>query len=578
MNIDNPVLAAAPVEEPINILIVDDEVKNLIVLESILTDPSYRLVRAESADQALLALMRGEFALIILDINMPGMTGFELAQMIRERKRTSRVPIIFLTAYYSEDQHVLAGYDTGAVDYLHKPVSPAILRSKVAVFGELYRTQREVASANRNLLAEVAERRRTEAQLHELNETLERRVAERTESLLDADRRKNEFLATLAHELRNPLAPVRTAVAVLRAKGPALPELQWARDVIDRQTQAMVRLIDDLMDVSRINQGRLELRREHTDLEQILMGAIETSRPLIDEMGHTLTVTLPPHPVVVHADLIRLPQVFLNLLNNAAKYMDRGGSIHIRAEVQDNNVLVSVRDTGIGIPKEKLPTLFELFSQVEGALSRSHGGLGIGLNLAKRLVELHDGRIEVRSGGAGRGSEFIVHLPIVGEQNSSGHLIGEEATAKPTTDLRILVVDDNRDAAETSALLLEMMGNRVLKVYDGEEAVAAAGEFRPEVVLCDIGLPKLNGYEVCRQIRAQAWAKDVILIAVTGWGQDGDRQQAIDAGFNHHLVKPVDPDALLTLLARLPRRKRQALNLTHPQTPPTDTGLDGEPS
>ncbi|HUR19174.1 MAG TPA: response regulator [Vicinamibacterales bacterium] len=561
MNRDEGVLAAIPAATvrggPINILIVDDELKNLTVLESILDDPGYRLVRAESADQALLALVADEFALIILDIRMPGMTGFELAQMIRDRKRTARVPIIFLTAYYSEDQHVLAGYDTGAVDYLHKPVNPAILRSKVAVFSELYRTQREVAAANLNLLSEVAERRRTEEQLQDLNETLEQRVTERTESLLDADRRKNEFLATLAHELRNPLAPVRNAIAIMQAKGPAIPELQWARDVIDRQTQAMVRLIDDLMDVSRINLGRFELKREHADLEKILMGAVETSRPLIDEREHALTVTLPSQAVVVDADLIRLPQVFMNLLNNAAKYTDAGGRIDLRAEVRGNDVVVSVRDTGIGIPAEKLPTLFELFSQVEGALSRSHGGLGIGLNLAKRLVEMHQGRIEARSDGAGRGSEFVVQLPIVVAPHASGDATGDGAVAKPTTRLRILVVDDNRDAAESSAMLLEMMGNQVSKAYDGEEAVASARQFQPEVVLCDIGLPKLNGYEVCRLIRAEAWAKDALLIAVTGWGQDSDRQLASDAGFDHHMVKPVDPDALLKLLAGLHAAKSE---------------------
>lgn len=560
MNTNNGVLATIPAsmrrDGPINILIVDDELKNLTVLESILDDPGYRLVRAESADQALLALVADEFALIILDIRMPGMTGFELAQMVRDRKRTARVPIIFLTAYYSEDQHVLAGYDTGAVDYLHKPVNPAILRSKVAVFSELYRTQREVAYANRTLLSEVAERRRTEEQLQELNETLEQRVAERTDSLLHADRRKNEFLATLAHELRNPLAPVRNAVAIMNAEGSATPEMQWARDVIDRQTQAMVRLIEDLMDVSRINLGRFELKREHADLENILKGAVETSRPVIDQMGHALTVTFPSHPVVVNADFVRLTQVFMNLLNNAAKYTDRAGRIDLRAEVQGNNVLVSVRDTGIGIPAEKLSTLFELFSQVDGALSRAHGGLGIGLNLAKRLVEMHHGQIEVHSGGAGLGTEFVVRLPIVVEANASVHAIGESETSNPTIDLRILVVDDNRDAAETSAMLLEMMGNCVRQAYDGEAAVAAALEFQPEVVLCDIGLPKLNGYEVCRKIRAQEWAKDVILIAVTGWGQEGDRQQAVDAGFAHHFVKPVDPTALLTLLAGLHTVKR----------------------
>ena len=370
-------------------------------------------------------------------------------------------------------------------------------------------------------------------------------------ALKEADRRKDEFLATLAHELRNPLAPVRNAVEVLRMKGPDIPELHWARDIIDRQTQAMTRLIDDLMDISRINQGKIELKREQIQLAKIVQGAVETSRPLIEEMGHTLTVTLPPVRVIVDADLTRLAQVFLNLLNNAAKYTERGGRIDLRADLQGSDVVVSVADTGIGIPADKLPTLFEMFSQVEVALSRSQGGLGIGLCLVKRLVEMHSGSVEAKSGGPGQGSEFVVRLPIVVEQTYPRQASDDGDKAQPTSDLRILVVDDNRDAAESLAMLLKMMGNNIHTAYDGEEAVAAAGKFRPHVVLCDIGLPKLNGYEACRQMKAQAWEKKMILIAVTGWGQDDDRRKSQEAGFDHHMVKPVDPQALMKLLAGL---------------------------
>ena len=370
-------------------------------------------------------------------------------------------------------------------------------------------------------------------------------------ALKEADRRKDEFLATLAHELRNPLAPVRNAVEVLRMKGPDIPELHWARDIIDRQTQAMTRLIDDLMDISRINQGKIELKREQIQLAKIVQGAVETSRPLIEEMGHTLTVTLPPVRVIVDADLTRLAQVFLNLLNNAAKYTERGGRIDLRADLQGSDVVVSVADTGIGIPADKLPTLFEMFSQVEVALSRSQGGLGIGLCLVKRLVEMHSGSVEAKSGGPGQGSEFVVRLPIVVEQTYPRQASDDGDKAQPTSDLRILVVDDNRDAAESLAMLLKMMGNNIHTAYDGEEAVAAAGKFRPHVVRCDIGLPKLNGYEACRQMKAQAWEKKMILIAVTGWGQDDDRRKSQEAGFDHHMVKPVDPQALMKLLAGL---------------------------
>lgn len=536
---------------PINILIVDDEPKNLTVLETILNDPGYRLVRAESADQALLALVVEEFALLILDIRMPGMTGFELAKMVKERKKTSRVPIIFLTAYFNEDQHVLAGYDTGAVDYLHKPVNPDILRSKVAVFAELHRKSRELEGANGALLAEVTERRRAEERLRELNETLEQRVAERTEALRENDRRKDEFLATLAHELRNPLAPVRNAVQVLHMKGPVSPELLWARDVINRQVQQMTRLIDDLMDVSRIRQGRIELRREEVDLANVILGAVETSRPHIDEYGQELTLTMPPDPVFVNADLVRLTQVFMNLLTNAAKYSQRGSRIELRALRQGSDVTVTVKDAGIGIPANKLEAIFEMFSQVEAALSRSQGGLGIGLCLAKQLVEMHGGRIEAKSEGHGKGSEFVVRLPIVVERTYARKTSNDAVEAPPATKLRVLVVEDNRDAASSLAMLLKMMGNEVQTAHDGEEGVAAADEFRPNVVLCDIGLPKINGYEVCRLMKQRAWDKNMVLIAITGWGQDDDRRRSKEAGFDHHMVKPVDPGALMNLLAGL---------------------------
>ena len=535
--------------DQVNILIVDDEPKNLMVLETVLDDPGYRLVRAGSGEEALLALMANEFAVLVLDVRMPGMTGFELAQLIKERKKTARVPIIFLTAYYNEDQHILEGYGSGAVDYLHKPVNAAVLRSKVAVFAELHRTSRALEAANHAL--------------RDLNESLDRRVTERTEALQASDaqlreahRRKDEFLATLAHELRNPLAPVRNAVQVLRLKCSATPELQWASGLIERQVQAMSRLIDDLMDVSRINQGRIELRRERVELADVLQDAVDTSRPLIDEYGHELTISLPAQALRLDADPTRLAQAFMNLLNNAAKYMDRGGRIDVNVRQEGNNAFVAVTDSGIGIAADRLGTVFEMFSQVETALERSRGGLGIGLSLTQRLVEMHGGSVKARSRGLGQGSEFLVCLPLSpvrGDKPATTPASNPPAAPALATgaELRILVADDNKDAADTLATLLQIMGHSVRQVGDGEAAVRMAAEFKPQLVLLDIGMPKLNGYEACRQIRLQPGGEAMTVVAITGWGQADDRRRSQEAGFDQHLVKPVDPAALVNLIDAL---------------------------
>jgi signal transduction histidine kinase len=546
-----------PAEAVVNILIVDDEPRNLAVLESVLDDPGYRLVRARSGDEALLALVADEFAVLVLDVRMPGMTGFELAQMIKERRKTARIPIIFLTAYYNEDQHILEGYGSGAVDYLHKPVNPAVLRSKVSVFAELHRKGREIERANRLLLAEVSERRRAEVRLSELNETLDQRVTERTQALQaseaklrDANQRKDEFLATLAHELRNPLAPVRNAIHFLKLRGPATSDVQWASDVIDRQVHAMSRLIDDLMDVSRINQGRIELRSEPIPLDSVIEDAVETMQPLIDGAGHKLTVLQPPVKLMVHADRARLGQAFTNLLSNAAKYTDPGGHIELRVVAEGGTVLVTVRDSGIGISPQRLEDVFEMFSQEEPALSRSRGGLGIGLSLTRKLVQMHGGTVVAHSEGAGKGSQFMVRLPVASATAQAAETPPQEIAAGIVPGgLRILVADDNQDAAETMSVLLEVLGHRVRRVHDGEAAVAEAVAFDPQLVLLDIGMPKLNGYETCRRIREQAGGAGRTVVAVTGWGQPQDVQSALDAGFDRHMVKPVDINVLMELIS-----------------------------
>jgi PAS domain S-box-containing protein len=369
--------------------------------------------------------------------------------------------------------------------------------------------------------------------------------------LRDADRHKNEFLATLAHELRNPLAPIRNAVEILNAKGTSDPDLRWGGDVIDRQVRHMARLLDDLLDVSRISHGKMELRKVRVELAAVVRNAVETSRPLIEAGGHELTVALPPAPLFLDADPVRLAQAFSNLLNNAARYTEAEGHIRLGVERQGSDVLVSVKDDGIGIAAEALPRIFEMFAQAKPALERSQSGLGIGLSLVRGVVELHGGRVEARSDGPGRGSEFIVRLPVVVEKLVREAPPGDEGEPPCVAKCRILIVDDLMDSADSLAMLLRMTGHEVHTAYDGEEAVIAAEKFGPEVVLLDIGMPKVNGYDACRRIRQEPWGKGIYLIALTGWGQDDDRRRTEEAGFNGHMVKPVNPRDLMKVLAGL---------------------------
>jgi PAS domain S-box-containing protein len=391
---------------------------------------------------------------------------------------------------------------------------------------------------------ETSEQKKAEQQLREL-----------AADLSEADRRKNEFLATLAHELRNPLAPIRNGLQVIRLAGGSDPAMEQARVMMERQLRQMIHLVDDLLDVSRISRGMLVLRKERVDLRPVLKDAVETSRPLIDSGNHQLEMDAPDEPVIVEADVTRLVQIFANLLNNAAKYSERGGRIWLTAKRQGDDVLVSVKDAGDGIPPDRLPKLFEMFSQIDRSLERSQSGMGIGLALVKRLVELHGGSVAAFSKGQGLGSEFLVRLPTVSvNQQQQPSSTQNTAQAKADT-FRILLADDNEDAAISLAMLLRMMGHEVYITHDGIQAVAVAATLQPEVILLDIGMPKLNGYEVCRQIRQQSHPTNPYIIAVTGWGQDDDKRLAQEAGFDQHFVKPLDPADLEKILARL-RAKR----------------------
>jgi PAS domain S-box-containing protein len=372
------------------------------------------------------------------------------------------------------------------------------------------------------------------------------------EALKEADQRKDEFLAMLAHELRNPLAPILNAAHTLKLVGSADANQQWAREVIERQTQRLTRLVDDLLDVSRIARGKVTIAHEPLELSTIILHAVETSRPLIDARRHQLTVTLPPKPARLQGDLTRLVQVVGNLLNNAAKYTDEGGQIWLEAAVEGDEAVIRVRDNGMGISADLLPSVFALFTQADRSLDRSQGGLGIGLTLARYLVELHGGRVEARSEGHGRGSEFTVRLPLLASSSaaSAKESAGEGVLPESST-LRILVVEDNADSAESLAMLLRFKGHEVLIAPDGPSALAMGRSFEPQVVLCDIGLPGINGYEVAARLRKQRAFKQTPLIALTGYGHEESRLHATEAGFDYHLVKPVDPDALNILIASL---------------------------
>jgi signal transduction histidine kinase len=701
-----------------NILVVDDLPEKILVLQSVLDELGQNIVTARSGEEALRRVLEHDFAVILLDVHMPGLDGLETAALIRRRRKSAHTPIIFLTAF-ADEMHTARGYSLGAVDYIFAPVVPEVLRSKVKVFVELYRMRQEVqrqadervALAREQAARQAAEeatRRSTflasagavlagsldfEATLHdllrlsvprladlagvtlvgepgqprrtelawsfppdpaaylrrqdeegpeELQAALERvlvsgipetledlavpypptpgigracdaglgaassgllrtamvlpllarnkalgaltlaqaasgrtfsaadqalavELAGRAASAIDnarlyrdvqeADRRKNDFLAMLAHELRNPLAPIRNAVQVMRLRGLDEPDLRDLRDLIDRQVQHLARLVDDLLDVSRITRDKIQLQAEAVDLAEVVARALETSRPLLDAHNQELTVTLSPEPLLVHGDRVRLAQVLGNLLNNAAKFTAHGGRVWLKVTREDDDAVLHVRDNGVGIPADMLFAVFDLFTQVDRSLDRSQGGLGIGLTLVKRLVELHGGRVQAFSPGPNQGSEFVVRLPALALAPARLATVNGASAAKGgpgrPAARRVLVVDDNADAACSLALLLRLSGHEVKVCHDGPAALEAAASYRPEVVLLDIGLPGMDGYAVARRLRALPGPGPALLAALTGYGQEDDIRRSREAGFDQHLVKPVDPELLTNLLAAL---------------------------
>ena len=675
-------------QEKVNILVVDDLPEKHVVFGSILEELGQNIISARSGQEALRHILEREFAVILLDVNMPDIDGLETASLIRQYKKSSQTPIVFITAYVDEVQ-AKRGYALGAVDYIPSPVVPEVLRSKVRVFVELFRMNRQLqlqAAAREALARSEAARAAAEEAIHradylsEAGQQLSRslhfedtikalfdvavpmladravlalanadgtlgrieahpapadapetmppslrdaltRVVEKKQfdlwrdgeqagaicpllaggrvlgalillgpakrmdssrvalakevvsrasialenarlytAIQDADRRKNEFLAMLAHELRNPLAPIRNAVHIMQGDEVSQPTMNWARDVIGRQADHMARLIDDLLDVSRIVQGKVVVKPEKLSLASLVERSVEASSPRVAARDQELRVELPKEPIDLNGDAVRLAQVLANLINNASKFSGPHTQITLSAAYADGELKISVKDQGAGIDPVFLPHIFDLFAQADQSLDRSQGGLGIGLTLVKHLVELHGGRVSAYSEGIGRGTEVIVYLPAQlapAEEAPAASSLVRTPVARGKAPARILVVDDLAASAETLMTLLEMEGFEVKVASEGMTALRIAEEFRPDVVLLDIGLPGMNGFEVANRLRGQPECRDALLIALTGYGEAESRSRSVQAGFDFHMVKPADVNLLLSMLAN-PQKARKA--------------------
>jgi len=534
---------------PVNILMVDDQPAKLLAYEAMLGELGENLIKAHSAREALAYLLRDDIAVVLMDVNMPEMDGFELAGLIRQHPRCERTAIIFVSAIHMSDIDKVKGYETGAVDYVSVPVVPEILRAKIRVFIELHRKTAELKRLNEELEERVRARTNDlEASLLRLKES-ETRLRLQGEELAEAHRRKDEFLAMLAHELRNPLAPIRTAVELLRLGGATTKDLEWITNIVDRQVTHLVRLVDDLLDASRISRGKMVLTRKVVELNGLIADAVESMRA-VEGREHELVVVPSPAPIYLDADAVRLTQVFINLLNNAVKFTPKGGRIVLSVEAAADCVDVRIKDTGEGIAADDLTRVFDMFYQ--GADSSNKAGLGLGLTLVHKLVDMHGGTVCAQSPGAGMGSEFSVRLPVIPAPAEPEAQVHHDLPGNRSARRRILLVDDNRDAVEALAELLRMSGSDVDVAFDGDAAIKAASKFQPEVVLLDIGMPTVDGYTAAKAIRRDADGRGVVLVAMTGWGQAEDKRRAKEAGFDAHLVKPVSIDALLGLLSTFP--------------------------
>ena len=512
-----------------DILVVDDIPANLVAIEAALEPLSQRIVAATSCTEALGKLLDGDFAVILLDVQMPDMDGYETARWIRSRDKTRHLPIIFVTAHSHDDQAVLRAYKLGAVDFLFKPLNPDVLRAKTSVFVELAKAQA----------------RDREHALHEQRVEFEKEALRAAnEQLALADRRKNEFLAVLGHELRNPLASIRTAVDLV-VQAPGTNPSPRLLEIVDRQLGHVTRLVDDLLDVSRISSGKLELRRQRLRFAEIIDEAVAICRPLVDERQHRLSIVGDDGNLLVDGDHTRLVQVVANLLGNAARYTPKGGLIELSWGVNGGQVFARVTDNGIGIAADVIGRVFDMFVQERGGTDEN-AGLGLGLALAYRVTKLHDGTLTAASAGRGCGSVFELRLRLVeGSLASSRAPRAELSTVQP---LRAIVIDDDQDIRELTAELLASHGHQVLTAHDGPSGLELICEHRPDVALVDLGLPGLDGYALARAFRERCPEGKTRLVAMSGFGQDSDRQRARESGFDRHVVKPVGKSVLLAAL------------------------------
>ena len=511
------------------ILNVDDDPANLYAKSRILKRAGYQVIEAATGMEALRKVKEKHPPLVLLDVKLPDITGLDVCRKIKEDPLTSHMMVLQISASHITIPDRVLGLECGADTYLTEPVESTELLATVQALLRLYKREEE----NRQLLAQLRE----------------------------ADRQKDEFLATLAHELRNPLHPIRGAVELLSLNAQLDPEQRLSCDVIEQQVNHLARIIDDLLDVARITRDKLELRKEELLLSDVLTSAVESSRAFLAAHGHRPLVALAPKTARLEGDPVRLTQILVNLLNNAAKYTPQGGKIWVDAAVQGDRAIISVKDSGVGIANDQLQQVFEKFYQVDRALERSESGLGLGLTLTRRLVELHGGTVEARSDGLGKGSEFIVSLPILPAQEEP------QATEAPSEEVkenaacwRILIVDDGARTREMYSMLLRKRGHEVETAPDGESGIEMVKRFRPDVILLDVGMPRLNGFDTCARIRALPGSQEIVTLAVTGWAQEEVKERADESGFDGILVKPVGAQQIVELAGNLLEHRRANLS------------------